>query len=110
MTLKEKLRQNLTGHLSDEKTEVDVNIAAAIAEEFAIGFAEFCSKYRDKNRNIYGEMLHATSKYDDTYTTKQLLEIYKQEKSKETDKCQYCGLENGNHKLSCPVIKITMIL
>jgi hypothetical protein len=24
--------------------------------------------------------------------------------------CQYCSLENGNHKLSCPVIKITMII
>jgi esterase/lipase len=107
MTLKEKLRQNLTGHLSDEKTEVDVNIAEKIAEEFAIEFAEFCSKYHNKNRNIYGEMLHATSKYDDTYTTKELLEIYKKEQS---NKCQYCGLENGNHKLSCPVIKITMIL
>ena len=107
MTLKEKLRQNLTGHLSDEKTEVDVNIAEKIAEEFAVGFAEFCSKYHDKNRNIYGEMLHATSKYDDTYTTKELLEIYKKEQA---NKCQYCGLENDNHKLSCPVIKITMIL
>tara|TARA_R110000868_G_scaffold54268_3_gene169911 strand:- start:1803 stop:2051 length:249 start_codon:yes stop_codon:yes gene_type:complete len=80
MTLKEKLRHSLTGHLSDEKTEVDVNIATAIAEEFAIWFAEFCSKYHDKNRNIYGEMLHAKSKYDDTYTTKELLEIYKKEK------------------------------
>ena len=38
MTLKDKLRQNLTGHLSDEKSEVDVRIAAAIAEEFAIQF------------------------------------------------------------------------
>lgn len=25
-------------------------------------------------------------------------------------KCAYCDLENGNHKLSCPVIKITMLL
>ena len=80
MTLKEKLKQNLTGHLSDNKTEVDVNIAEKIAEEFAIEFAEFCSKYRDKNTNVYGEMLHTTSKYDETYTTKELLEIYKQEK------------------------------
>lgn len=32
------------------------------------------------------------------------------EKPKEPTKCQYCGLENDNHKLSCPVIKITMIL
>jgi rubrerythrin len=107
MTLKEQLRQNLTGHLSDEKTEVDVNIAEQIAEDFAIGFAEFCSKYRYKNINIYVEMLHAKSKYDDTYTTKELLEIYKKEQA---NKCEYCGLENGNHKLSCPVIKVTMII
>lgn len=25
-------------------------------------------------------------------------------------KCVYCNLENGNHKLSCPVIKVTMLL
>jgi hypothetical protein len=24
--------------------------------------------------------------------------------------CKYCGLDNDNHKLSCPVIKVTMIL
>lgn len=80
MTLKEKLRQSLTGHLSDEKTEVDVNIAEKIAEDFAIEFAEWTSFYRDKNRNVYGNMLHAKSKYDDTYTTKELLEIFKKEK------------------------------
>lgn len=39
MTLKEKLRQNLTGHLSNDKTEVDVNIAAKIADDYAIEFA-----------------------------------------------------------------------
>lgn len=31
-------------------------------------------------------------------------------KQKETTKCEYCGLKNGNHKLSCPVIKTTIIL
>ena len=25
-------------------------------------------------------------------------------------KCAYCNLENDNHKLSCPVIKVTMLL
>jgi len=39
MTLKEKFRHYLTGHLSDEKTEVDAKIATDIANEFAIGFA-----------------------------------------------------------------------
>jgi len=28
----------------------------------------------------------------------------------DNEKCKHCGLENGNHKLSCPVIKVTMIL
>jgi hypothetical protein len=31
-------------------------------------------------------------------------------KKEQDDKCQYCGLENDNHKLSCPVIKITILL
>ncbi len=49
-------------------------------DEFAIGFAEWCTRYHDKNRNVNGEMLHAKSKYDETYLTKELLEIYKKEK------------------------------
>jgi hypothetical protein len=74
MTLKEKLNEQLS--------EAFANEIEKLTEEFAIGFADFCSKYRDKNRNIYGNMLHATSKYDDTYTTKELLEIYKKEINK----------------------------
>lgn len=72
MTLKEKLNERLSSAFANEIEQ--------LTEEFAIGFAEFCSKYSDKNRNVYGEMLHATSKYDDTYTTKELLEIFKKEK------------------------------
>ena len=68
MTLKEKFRQNLTGHLSDEKTEVDVRIAEKIADEFAIGFAEWCL---DENHIILND-------------GKELLEIYK----KETGLCE----------------------
>lgn len=98
MTLKEKLRHSLTGHLSDEKTEVDVNIAEKIAEDFAIEFVE----WKDK---ISTQDLMYSSKY--AKSNKELLEIYKKE---QTTKCEYCGLENDNHKLSCPVIKITMIL
>jgi len=108
MTLKEKLRQNLTGHLSDEKTEVDVNIAEKIAEEFAIEFAEWIS-YK------YKFLLDKKGWFRTTYelemgifiSSQELLEIYKKE---QTNKCQYCGLENGNHKLSCPVIRITMMI
>ena len=50
-----------------------------VSDDFAIGFAEWCTKYRDKNRNVNGEMLHAKSKYDETYLTKELLEMYKKE-------------------------------
>jgi hypothetical protein len=71
MTLKEKLRYSLTGHLSDDKTEVDVNIAEVIAEEFAIGFAD----WKDK---ISTQDLMYSSKY--AKPNKELLKIYKKEK------------------------------
>jgi hypothetical protein len=51
-----------------------------ISDEFAIGFAEWSSFYKDKNRNSKLDMLHSKSKYDESYTTKELLEIYKKEK------------------------------
>lgn len=70
MTLKEQLRQRLTGHLSDEKTEVDVNIAEQIADEFAIGFAEWLTDNR----------VHFIKWINAGITTKDLLEIYKKEK------------------------------
>jgi hypothetical protein len=102
MTLKEKLRNSLTGHLSDEKTEVDVNIAEKIAEEFAIGFADWLILKCDYQNHGVFEYL------GNEYTNKELLEIYKKEK--DYAKCAYCNLENGNHKLSCTVIKVTMLL
>jgi hypothetical protein len=55
-------------------------IIEQISDDYAIEFSDFCAKYRDKNRNAYGDMLHAKSKYDESYTTKELLEIYKNEK------------------------------
>lgn len=55
------------------------NSLEKLTDDFAIGFAEWCTKYRDKNRNVNGEMLHAKSKYDETYLTKELLEMYKNE-------------------------------
>lgn len=70
MTLKEKLRQELTGHLSDEKTEVDVNIATAIADEFAIGFAEWL---------LINDTLENAERWFG-YTYKDMLNAYKIEK------------------------------
>lgn len=76
MTLKEKFALILMEFWSSDwesKCEQEAN-------EFAIDFAEWCIYYREKNRNIYGQILHSLSKYDETYTTKELLEIYKKEK------------------------------
>ena len=67
MTLRERFRQELTGHLSDEKTEVDVNTATRIAEDFAIGFADWMF------RSAFNKEI------DWSLTTKELLEIYKKE-------------------------------
>jgi len=44
------------------------------SEEEMINFAEFVATYTDKNRNVYGEMLHAKSKYDGAERTIDLLE------------------------------------
>lgn len=81
MTLKEKLRQNLTGHLSDDKTEVDVDIAAKIADDFAIGFAAWCIKKRIDffDSTEIGET-YTIDGFVSKYKMNELLEIYKKEK------------------------------
>jgi hypothetical protein len=74
----------LNGKLKDVKFRISLPDELVTTQEevdqFSIKFAEWCTYYRDKNRNVYGDMLHAKSKYDDTYTTKELLEIFKKEK------------------------------
>jgi hypothetical protein len=47
------------------------------SEEDMIRFAEFVATHTEKNRNVYGEMLHAKSKYDDSERTIDLLEQFK---------------------------------
>jgi hypothetical protein len=47
------------------------------SEEDMINFAEFVANYTDKNRNVYGQMLHAKSKYDGAERTIDLLEQFK---------------------------------
>jgi len=74
MTLKEKFGEIWVGRGTFEED------CEKIADEFAIEFAEWCIYYREKNKNIYGQILHSLSKYDETYTTKELLEIFKKEK------------------------------
>jgi len=89
MTLKEKFHQWLKTDPFGSKDRVTLREAQCevIAEEFAIEFAEWLI---------------------DGHVSKLTLEEFK--KQKENNMCQYCGLENDNHKLSCPVIKVTMII
>jgi hypothetical protein len=47
------------------------------SEEDMIRFAEFIATYLDKNKNVYGQMLHAKSKYDGAERTIDLLEQFK---------------------------------
>ena len=72
MTLKEKFRQALTGHLSDEKTEVDINISEKIADDYAVEFAEWFIKSSCFHSLSYGDI-----------TVKQSLETFKKEKGYE---------------------------
>lgn len=82
MTLIEKFHQWLKTEPFSSKERPTLREAQCeqIADDYAIEFSEWCTYYRDKNRNVYGDMLHAKSKYDETYTTKELLEIFKKEK------------------------------
>lgn len=43
------------------------------SKEDMINFAEFVASYPDKNKNVFGNMLHAKSKYDGAETTDSLL-------------------------------------
>jgi len=78
-----KLKEKLNEQLS----EAFANEIEQLTEEFAIEFAEWLI---------------------DGHVSKLTLEEFK--KQKENNMCQYCGLENDNHKLSCPVIKVTMVI
>ena len=86
MTLKEKFDKVMVYPFSEYREQMKVlkeensSEYIKIADEFAIGFAEWSSFYKDKNRNSKLDMLHAKSKYDESYTTKELLEIFKKEK------------------------------
>ena len=85
--VKETLEQQIRPHAqywdcyNDCPLDYDhTNKLVKITENFAIEFAVWCVGYRDKNRNVDGDILHSKSKYDNVYTTEELLEIYKKEK------------------------------
>jgi hypothetical protein len=50
--------------------------AKEMEKQQIIEFAEFLCTYPDKNRNVYGEILHAKSKYDSSYTTKEVFKEF----------------------------------
>ena len=50
--------------------------AKEMEKEQIIEFAEFLCTYPDKNKNVYGEILHAKSKYDSSYTTKEVFKEF----------------------------------
>ena len=85
-TLKQKfdkveiMFEGQTGYITHDELCEASNECEKIAEEFAIGFAEWCAKYGELNRNVYGNILYAKSRYDDVFLIEELLEIYKKEK------------------------------
>jgi hypothetical protein len=83
MTLKEKFHQWLKTDPFGSKDRVTLREAEceAIAEEFAIEFAEWCvirkvSFFDDTEQG----MIFTVDLYKTKYTTKELLQIYKKEK------------------------------
>ncbi len=63
----------------DYNREHIANLIEDNVDEFAIKFSDYCASYNCKNRNINGEILHAQTKYDEVYTTKELLLNFKQQ-------------------------------
>jgi hypothetical protein len=82
--------EKLVSKLFDTEVPLDEHIYNAIEqakemekkqqgynEKDMISFAEFVATYPDKNKNVYGEILHAKSKYDGAERTIDLLEQFK---------------------------------
>ena len=77
MTLKEKLFDAVFDNAWEFKTQNVIPQCEQIAEEFAIGFAEWCVLWgvtlKENKNYCYGGM-------NNNYTIQELLEIYKKEK------------------------------
>jgi hypothetical protein len=70
--VEELTKQNMFMHLFAKEIEQ----AKEMEKQQIIEFAEFLCTYPDKNRNVYGDMLHAKSKYDSSYTTKEVFKEF----------------------------------
>jgi len=77
MTLKEKFKQWLDSQPRLQIREVQLEV---IAEEFAIGFAEWFTNEQSPYSIMYGNQEVRFSDFRKEYTPKELLEIYKKEK------------------------------
>jgi hypothetical protein len=87
MTLKEKFEEikivvedrNLRLQYIDEKNNC-INLCEKIADDFAIGFAEWITSEKSKYSILYGNQEKRFATFEEDYTPKELLEIYKKEK------------------------------
>jgi hypothetical protein len=70
--VEELTKQNMFMHLFAKEIEQ----AKEMEKQQIIEFAEFLCTYPDKNRNVYGEILHAKSKYDSSYRTKEIFKEF----------------------------------
>jgi hypothetical protein len=77
MTLKEKFKQWLDKQPRLQIRDVQLEV---IAEEFAIGFAEWFTNEQSPYSIMNGNQEVRFSDFRKEYTTKELLEIYKKEK------------------------------
>jgi hypothetical protein len=81
MTLKERLKKQLdTATPTLNRPHYQAGKLEKIADEFAIGFAEWCDDnyFRMGNTSFWAESMDWDN--DNKFTTKELLEIYKKEK------------------------------
>ena len=73
MTLKEKFKKTLS-------KDFTINQLEQIAEEFTIGFAEWLTNEKSEYAILYGNQEKRFATFEEDYTPKELLEIYKKEK------------------------------
>jgi len=74
--MSEKLKELHLEPIKKYKEVLAASKSAEITKDVAIKFAEFVATYPDKNKNVYGNMLHAKSKYDGAETTEHLFEEF----------------------------------
>ena len=83
MTLKEKLEVEIMDlSIMDETIDDIGKNLEYVADDFAIGFAEWVDKYyfQGDGHNVYAKCKEDFSNKETTFNIKQLLEIYKKEK------------------------------